>query len=170
LAGTSCSAPLWAGFTALVNQQSVAYTGATVGFLNPGLYAIAASSNYPACFHDVTAGNNIGTNTPGLYNAAAGYDLCTGLGTPRGTNLINALAPAPLPPPQISVLGSAESGAITLQLSGAPSHTYVLQSAADLSTALWQGVATNTLDSSASWQFTGAVTNASQFFRLKFAQ
>ena len=28
----------------------------------------------------------------------AGYDLCTGLGTPNGTNLINALAPPPATP------------------------------------------------------------------------
>ena len=91
--GTSCAAPLWAGFTALVNQQAVSASLAPVGFLNPALYALAASANYPSLFHDTTAGNNIGTNTPGLYNAVAGYDLCTGLGTPNGVNLINALAP-----------------------------------------------------------------------------
>ncbi len=93
--GTSCAAPLWAGFCALVNQQSVATSGPTnfVGFLNPALYAIAASSNYNSCFHDIATGNNIGTNTPGLFNAVPGYDLATGLGTPNGTNLINALAP-----------------------------------------------------------------------------
>ncbi len=97
VAGTSCAAPLWAGFCALVNQQSVATSGTTVGFLNPALYAIAAGSNYNACFHDITTGNNIGTNTPGLFNAVTNYDLATGLGTPNGTNLINALAPSLLP-------------------------------------------------------------------------
>jgi hypothetical protein len=98
--GTSCAAPLWAGFTALVNQQSVAASGTTVGFLNPALYAIASGANYNACFHDITTGNNIGSGTPGLFNAVAGYDLCTGLGTPNGINLINALAPlASLTPP-----------------------------------------------------------------------
>jgi len=91
--GTSCAAPLWAGFCALVNQQSVAASGTTVGFLNPALYTIANSANYNSCFHDVTTGNNIGSGTPGLFNAVAGYDLCTGLGTPNGMNLINALAP-----------------------------------------------------------------------------
>ncbi len=95
--GTSCAAPLWAGFCALVNQQSVAASGTTVGFLNPALYTIASGTNYSACFHDITTGNNIGTNTAGLFNAVAGYDLCTGLGTPAGTNLINALAPLSLP-------------------------------------------------------------------------
>jgi subtilase family serine protease len=93
-AGTSCAAPLWAGLCALINQQSMAANGTTVGFLNPALYAIAAGSNYANCFHDVTTGDNVGTNTPGLFNATPGYDLCTGLGTPKGTALINALAPA----------------------------------------------------------------------------
>ena len=95
--GTSCAAPLWAGFCALVNQQSAAAKGTTVGFLNPALYAIASGGNYGNCFHDITTGNNIGTNTPGLFYAVANYDLCTGLGTPKGTNLINALAPALAP-------------------------------------------------------------------------
>lgn len=96
--GTSCAAPLWAGFCALVNQQSVGYNPTNfVGFLNPALYTIAAGTNYTVCFHDITTGNNIGTNTAGLFNAVAGYDLCTGLGTPNGTNLINALAPLSLP-------------------------------------------------------------------------
>lgn len=94
-AGTSCAAPLWAGLCALVNQQSVAASGTTVGFLNPSLYAIAAGGNYASCFHDITTGDNIGTNTPGLFRAVAGYDLCSGLGTPNGTALINALAPSP---------------------------------------------------------------------------
>ena len=95
--GTSCAAPLWAGFCALVNQQAVATGGSTLGWLNPALYTIAAGSNYATCFHDITSGNNIGTNTPGLFNAVANYDLCTGLGTPNGTNLVNALAPATPP-------------------------------------------------------------------------
>jgi hypothetical protein len=95
--GTSCAAPLWAGFCALVNQQSVAASGTTVGFLNPALYAIAGGSNYANCFHDITTGNNIGTNTPGLFDAVTNYDLGTGLGTPNGTDLINALAPVALP-------------------------------------------------------------------------
>ena len=95
--GTSCAAPLWAGLTALINQQSLAEGGTNVGLLNPALYAIGADANYASCFHDIVTGNNIGTNTAGLYSATNGYDLCTGLGTPNGTNLINALAPPSLP-------------------------------------------------------------------------
>lgn len=94
--GTSCAAPLWAGFCALINQQEAA-GGVTnsVGFLNPAVYALAATTNYTNCFHDITSGNNIGNYTAGLYYATNGYDLATGLGTPNGTNLINALAPLP---------------------------------------------------------------------------
>ncbi len=95
--GTSCAAPLWSGFCALVNQQSSAANGTSVGSLNPALYSIAAGAGYTNCFHDITTGNNIGTNTPGLYYAVTNYDLATGLGTPNGTNLINALAPPAFP-------------------------------------------------------------------------
>jgi subtilase family serine protease len=93
--GTSAAAPLWAGFCALVNQQAAAANPTnSVGFLNPALYAIG-TNNYANCFHDITVSNNIGTNTAGSYYATNGYDLCTGWGTPAGTNLINRLAPMP---------------------------------------------------------------------------
>jgi len=90
--GTSCATPLWAGFTALVNQQAVANGNRSVGFLNPALYAIAQSAIYTNCFHDITTGNNTWSLSPNLFYATNGYDLCTGLGTPAGANLINALA------------------------------------------------------------------------------
>jgi uncharacterized repeat protein (TIGR01451 family) len=105
--GTSCAAPLWAGFTALVNQQAASIGHAPVGFINPALYAIASGPNYTTCFHDTTTGNNTWSGSPTLFNAVVNYDLCTGLGTPNGVNLINALAASvnpvihlsPLPPP-----------------------------------------------------------------------
>jgi uncharacterized repeat protein (TIGR01451 family) len=37
-------------------------------------------------------GNNKWSGSPNLFSATTGYDLCTGLGTPNGTNLIIALA------------------------------------------------------------------------------
>jgi hypothetical protein len=130
--GTSCAAPLWAGFCALVNQQSIVARGTTIGFLNPALYAIGAGSNYTNCFHDIATGNNIGTNTPGFYNAVANYDLCTGLGTPNGTNLINALAPLasscfitwtnPAPITYGTALGSVQLNA-TASVSGSFAYT-----------------------------------------------
>lgn len=90
--GTSCAAPLWAAFTALMNQQAAAGGSPPVGFLNPALYQIGKSNpNYSAIFHDVTSGNNFSASSPNKYPATVGYDLCTGWGTPNGTNLINAL-------------------------------------------------------------------------------
>ena len=90
--GTSCAAPLWAGFTALVNQQTMANTGTTVGFLNPALYTIGKGSGYASAFHDITTGNSFPSTYSTKFVAATGFDLCTGWGTPTGQNLINALA------------------------------------------------------------------------------
>jgi kumamolisin len=75
--GTSAVAPLWAGLIARINQG----LNKPVGFINPLLYAAPAS----AAFSDITQGNN------GDYNAGAGWDPCTGLGSPNGQNLLQAL-------------------------------------------------------------------------------
>ncbi len=93
--GTSCAAPLWAAFTALVNQQGAYTSRPSVGFLNPSLYSIART-NYSACFNDTTNGNNYWSGSLTNFRAVPGYDLCTGLGTPKGMNLINTLAPLPV--------------------------------------------------------------------------
>ena len=95
--GTSCATPLWAAFTALVNQQAAATGEPAVGFLNPALYQIGSGPNYGLAFHDITTGNNTSSRSPNRYYAVPGYDLCTGWGTPAGQYLINALAdPEPL--------------------------------------------------------------------------
>jgi subtilase family serine protease len=91
LGGTSLAAPLWAAFTSLVNEQAASQGKPTVGFLNPALYDIAQGGFYNSCFHDVTQGNNTNSDTDNLYFAGPGYDNCTGLGSPNGFNLINAL-------------------------------------------------------------------------------
>jgi uncharacterized repeat protein (TIGR01451 family) len=91
--GTSCAAPLWAAFTALVNQQAIAGGQPPVGFLNPALYAIGKSNpNYSTIFHDITSGDNFNASSPNKFPATVGFDLCTGWGSPNGTNLINALS------------------------------------------------------------------------------
>ena len=108
--GTSCAAPLWAGFTALVNQQAVASGRPVVGFINPAVDAIGHAATYTACFHDITTGNNTSPSSPTKFYAVAGYDLCTGWGTPAGQSLINALAtPDPL---LMSPAGLAFSGRV----------------------------------------------------------
>ena len=56
--GTSCAAPLWAGFAALVNQQATAASRPAIGFINPAVDAIGTGANYTSVFHDITTGNN----------------------------------------------------------------------------------------------------------------
>jgi subtilase family serine protease len=126
--GTSCAAPLWAGFCALVNQQSTAANPTNfVGFLNPALYAIGTNaSQYSSCFHDITTGNNIGSHTAGLFYSTNGYDLCTGLGTPAGTNLINLLAPQPycLTQPTNQTVTATSNAAFSVTVGGLPPFSY----------------------------------------------
>jgi subtilase family serine protease len=139
LGGTSFAAPMWAGYMALANQQALLDGRATLGFLNPALYALgnAAGSGYAAAFHDITAGSN-------GYSAVTGYDLATGWGSPNGAGLIAALlgvsSPAftlsiggPLTVPAAAtgsvMLTSTASGgfatAITLAATGQPSGVTV---------------------------------------------
>ncbi len=79
--GTSAVAPLWAGLIALINQQR----GQPIGYLNPILYQNYAQLTQANALRDVTDGNN------GGYSAGPGWDACTGLGTPDGALLLNAL-------------------------------------------------------------------------------
>ena len=90
--GTSCAAPLWAGFIALVNQQAAIAGRPSVGFINPAIYTIGKGTDYNASFHDVTVGDNTWSGSTTKFYATNGFDLCTGWGSPAGQNLINALA------------------------------------------------------------------------------
>jgi len=76
--GTSAVAPLWAGLIALLNES----LATPVGFLQPQLYALPGGT-----LNDVTVGTN------GAYQAGPGWDACTGLGTPNGAALLQALRP-----------------------------------------------------------------------------
>lgn len=93
--GTSAAAPLWASFTALANEVRASKSLSALGFLNPTLYKIAASTRYGSDFHDITTGNNIVPNSSDVlvgYNAVKGYDLGTGWGSFIGANLLSDLA------------------------------------------------------------------------------
>ena len=76
--GTSAVAPLIAALVALLNEKQ----GKPLGFVNEQLYS------KPAALRDVTSGNN------GAYEAARGWDACTGLGSPDGQKLAGALGAA----------------------------------------------------------------------------
>jgi uncharacterized repeat protein (TIGR01451 family) len=95
VAGTSIATPLWAAFVALCNQQAVSAGSPLVGFINPAIYALGQTAGYTTSMHDITTGNNTNSGSPTQFFAVAGYDLCTGWGSPNGSNLINALAPRP---------------------------------------------------------------------------
>jgi kumamolisin len=79
--GTSAVAPLWAGLIARLAQQS----GQRFGLLQPLIYAGLAAGTPAPGFNDVTSGNN------GAYQAAAGWDPCTGLGSPNAATLLAVL-------------------------------------------------------------------------------
>jgi hypothetical protein len=110
--GTSASAPIFAAWVALANEQSQALGIGPAGFLNPFLYAVggAAPSIYAASFNDIAdnstnggsctgtlnngtcqGGSWVPSTPPANYNAVAGYDLATGLGSPK-CYLMNELA------------------------------------------------------------------------------
>jgi len=91
MGGTSIGAPLWAGYMALANELAASSGRAPIGFVNPSIYALAKGTDYTNYFHDITIGNNFSSASPTNYPATAGYDLCTGWGTPQGGFLINAL-------------------------------------------------------------------------------
>ena len=75
IGGTSAVAPLWAALVALLTQS----TNRRFGLIQPLLYSRRTG------FHDITTGNN------GTYQAATGWDPCTGLGSPDGTALVAAI-------------------------------------------------------------------------------
>ena len=77
IGGTSLATPLWAALIARMNQN----LGYNLGFINTQLYQLMGS---PA-FHQITEGNN------NLYIAAADWNPCTGLGTPDGQKLMEAI-------------------------------------------------------------------------------
>jgi hypothetical protein len=119
--GTSCAAPLWAGLMALINQQAITNGKPVIGFMNPAIYEIANESVYNTAFYDVTVGSNAWPASPNAFFAVPGYDLCTGLGTPKGTNLVNLL----VAPDQLLV---APNGGFSAR--GTPAGTFNIASQA----------------------------------------
>jgi kumamolisin len=80
IGGTSAVAPLYAGLVVLLNQK----LNRKLGFANQALYGIDQTSG----FRDITMGNN------GAYSATFGWDPCTGLGSPMGASMLQALQTA----------------------------------------------------------------------------
>lgn len=114
MGGTSASAPFWAALFQQVETIFAAQDLPSLGYATDLLYRAAAIT--PAAFHDVRFGDNRSSfafdddgryvvtrgegeekeaarvNATGLgYEAGAGFDLVTGLGTPNGTVLTETL-------------------------------------------------------------------------------
>jgi len=97
--GTSVAAPTMAGIVTLLNQYVTSngiQSQPGQGNINPMLYRLAQNSS--GIFRDVTAGNNAVpcvsgspncTNGTFGWNAAAGYDLASGLGSVDAYNLVH---------------------------------------------------------------------------------
>jgi kumamolisin len=148
--GTSFAAPMWAGYLALANQQSVANGTGLLGFINPTLYSIGESGTYTTDFHDITSGSN-------GYSATSGYDLATGWGSPNGAALINALSGPVTPgfslsasPASVSVVrGNAGSSTITSAVAGGFGGAITL-SASGQPTGVTVGFGTNPINGAGS--------------------
>jgi subtilase family serine protease len=85
--GTSAATPTWAAILAIGDQMA----GHPLGFINPALYKVAASSSYAQDFRDITDGNNTftggGVSVQG-YTTGPGWDPVTGLGAPIADHLL----------------------------------------------------------------------------------
>ncbi|MCL6595729.1 MAG: S8 family serine peptidase, partial [Firmicutes bacterium] len=118
--GTSLAAPVWAAALTLVNQARRRAGLGPVGLAAPALYPLAR----PTRVRDILVGDNAFLSAPG-YRCRPGWDAVTGLGSPAGPALWQALAgggwPAPTParevpaPPALpegvrGPTGSQESG------------------------------------------------------------
>ncbi len=177
--GTSCAAPLWSGFTALINQREAAAARPNLGFANPALYPILGGANYATSFHDVKTGSN------GDFTATTGYDDVTGIGSPIADGLVTTLLGAATgtgtvtvtnPGSQTTAVGGAASlaihatdsagAALTYSATGLPTGLSINATSGLISgTATTAGTfsvtvtATDTAGASGSTSFTWAVTS-----------
>jgi len=82
--GTSAGAPQWAGLIAIANSLRTT----RLANANATLYKLGTPTAFPTQLVDIISGNN------GSYTAGVGYDMVTGLGSPRANLLIPALVAA----------------------------------------------------------------------------
>jgi kumamolisin len=83
--GTSWGAPVWAAYCAMINQARANLNEGSLGLLGPKIYVLNGTSS----FRDITTGSN---GPGGVYDAGPFYDLCTGLGVPVVSSLVQALS------------------------------------------------------------------------------
>jgi subtilase family serine protease len=170
--GTSAAAPLWAALLADADSSSACRRSA-IGFANPGLYE-AASSDYGRYFNDVTVGENDFTGAHGgLYPAGPGYDLASGLGSPKADQLAGALCADALrvnnPGTQISTVGQPVSLKVTTTaLPGVRLHFYASKLPPGLSLKKSTGRVTGTPNRTGKWQVGVAALDQNLSLRAAF--
>jgi subtilase family serine protease len=108
--GTSVGAPSWAGVVSIADQQSVAnghgnLSTAQVEKALYGSYSSSGGANYTSGSAYTTQFNDITTGSNG-YQATKGYDLATGLGSPKVNAIVTLLAGTP---PASPATGSTSS-------------------------------------------------------------
>jgi subtilase family serine protease len=84
IGGTSIGAPILSAIVATAAQTCAV---SRLGFINPSLYAMASTG-----FVDVTTGNNDLFGV-GSYSAGPGYDMASGLGSPKPGTFMAGLCP-----------------------------------------------------------------------------
>jgi YVTN family beta-propeller protein len=125
--GTSAASPLWAALVALTVVRNGPGEIQRLGNINPDLYQLAAEGHPD--FNDVTTGDNdLSATNAGLYGAASGYDMATGLGSPVGAALAADLDP-PFSAPEVTtqptsqVANSGSDVTFSAAASGTPAPT-----------------------------------------------
>jgi subtilase family serine protease len=101
--GTSAGAPQWAALVARADQGRSLQGQTSLANAQAAVYTLNASA-----FHDITSGSN------GAYSAKTGFDLVTGLGSPKANVVISGLIAA-----ASSSSTTASSSAPTNSTSGA---------------------------------------------------
>jgi len=117
LGGTSAGAPAWAAFTAVYNQYAAGQAKPNLGFANPTLYGLASCAQPFAPLNDVTTGDNKEGTAFG-YSAGANYDMVTGLGSLRASDLAQDAAG---PPSSVLKVGSLDK---TVGVTGDTVHVF----------------------------------------------
>ena len=130
IGGTSSAAPIWAALVADAASLTTCSSGSGIGFVAPELYAVAANpTTYALGFNDVTLGSNdVNGSNGGLFASSSGYDMASGLGTPKMTSAnggvgLGALLcgfQAPARPTVTSITPStvSPSGALSITIHG----------------------------------------------------
>lgn len=180
--GTSASAPAFAGIMALVNQKY-----GRQGQANAILYPLKAQ--FGAAFHDITHGTNsvpcafsspncisvtnaitingvlegqIGTGTTPDYNATAGFNLATGLGSVDAAQLITNWGSVTLGASAVTFnatptsITHGQSVSISGKVSGASTPTGNVAVMSDSTETSQQGQSTFALDGSGN--YTGSIS------------